>query len=226
MPAPISVIIPTLNAQAALEGSLPDLFLGIQAGLIAELIISDGGSNDATLTIAEDIGGLVVSGTASRGGQIQRGVAAAKGKWCLILHADTHLGAGWCDAVQAYLENGQGIGYFDLGFQARGIGPRWVAAWANMRSRVFKLPYGDQGLLARRDDIIALGYPDQPLMEDVEFAKRAKPDLRPIGYRIETSFAKYRSAGWLRRGARNLILLGRYKLGADPATLAREYTRR
>lgn len=225
MPAPISVIIPTLNAQAALEKSLPDLFLGVEAGIIRELIISDGGSVDETKKIADEIGAKWLDGRASRGGQINRGIAAAQGEWCLILHADTVLGQGWCDAVFAFLHRSEKVGYFDLGFDAKGFGAWWVARWANFRSRQFNLPYGDQGVLIKTSVLNEIGYPDQPLMEDVEFAKRAAPELIPIGYKIQSSFVKYQRSGWLKRGAKNLTLLFRYKMGVSPEKLASDYNR-
>ena len=62
MPAPISIIIPTLNAEAELSRSLPVLMEGLHAGLIRELIVTDGGSTDHTLEIAEEAGAEIVSG--------------------------------------------------------------------------------------------------------------------------------------------------------------------
>ncbi len=225
MRAPISVIIPTLNAEAALRSSLPDIYRGVEAGLIAELIISDGGSSDETMRLAREVGAEVVTGSPSRGGQIARALPKVRAEWVLILHADTVLGEGWCDAVVRFMSTSHDIGYFDLGFDDGGFGAKVVAGWANLRSRVFKLPYGDQGLLIKATLLKELGYPDQPLMEDVEFARRAKNRFRPIGYRIQSSFEKYQKIGWLRRGFKNLVLLLRYKLGADPTELARAYRR-
>ena len=225
MRAPISVIVPTLNAEAALRSSLPDIYRGVEAGLIAELIISDGGSTDETIQLAREVGAEVVTGSPSRGGQITRAVPKVRGEWVLILHADTVLGDGWCDAIARFMATSHEIGYFDLGFDDGGFGATVVAGWANLRSRVFKLPYGDQGLLIKATLLNDLGFPDQPLMEDVEFARRAKNRFRPIGYRIQSSFEKYQKIGWLRRGFKNLVLLLRYKLGVDPTELARAYRR-
>ena len=162
MTARISIVVPTLDAEKTLPACLTALIEGLTAGLIRDLVVSDGGSSDATLAIADEAGAVIVEGPASRGGQLARGVAAARGSWILVLHADTELEPGWSRAVAEHLKTGEGrAAHFRLRFRARGMLPCWVAGWANLRSWVFGLPYGDQGLLIRRQDYDrAGGYPD------------------------------------------------------------------
>ena len=224
MRAPISVVIPTLNAATALPGCAAALIEGLDAGLIREVVISDGGSSDATLNVAESIGAEVVTGAPSRGGQIRRGCGAAKGDWLLILHADTQLAPGWTTPVAAHLPTGRPA-HFRLAFDATGAGARITAGWANLRSRALKLPFGDQGLLVRADDLRAIGgYPDLPLMEDVAVVRRLG-GLTALPVTARTGFSRYAEEGWLRRGARNLLLQLRYWGGADPSVLAQAYRR-
>ena len=223
MRARLSVVIPTLNGQEGLERSLPALAEGLQAGLIRELVITDGGSTDATLTIAEAAGAVVIRGAPSRGGQLRRGAERAQGNWLLFLHADTVLPAGWSDAVIAHLPNDRPA-HFSMRFDAPGLAARLVAGWANFRARALRLPYGDQGLLISREDYDAAGgFPDMPLMEDVALARALGWRLTALPVTVTTSAEKYRRDGWLRRGLRNLSLLLRYLLGADPERLARKY---
>jgi rSAM/selenodomain-associated transferase 2 len=225
MRAPISIVIPTLDAEGGLPACLGSLGEGLQAGLIRELVISDGGSRDATLQIAGQAGARVVTGPPSRGGQVRRGIAATEGDWLLVLHADTHLAEGWTQAVLPVLTQ-PGAWHFRLRFDAQGGMPRWVAGWANLRSRLFHLPYGDQGLLIHREVLEDVGgYPDLALMEDVALARRLKTRLRGLPAIAVTSADKYRRQGWLRRGARNLGTLARYFAGADVSDLARRYWR-
>ncbi|MEX0306653.1 MAG: TIGR04283 family arsenosugar biosynthesis glycosyltransferase [Ruegeria sp.] len=224
MSAPISIVIPTLNAGSNLPVTLQSLMEGLHQGLIRELIVTDGGSDDPTLEMADEAGARIVSGPPSRGGQLRRGCAEATGDWLLILHADTELQPGWSSAVAAHL-NSDRPAAFRLRFRASGFGARWVAGWANLRSRVFGLPYGDQGLLVRRNDYISAGgYPDQPLMEDVALIRAL---LRPVQLKADavTSAERYIRQGWFRRGARNLWTLTRYFLGADPHQLVQSYRR-
>ncbi|MEL6958693.1 MAG: TIGR04283 family arsenosugar biosynthesis glycosyltransferase [Pseudomonadota bacterium] len=220
MRAPISVIIPTLNAEAGLHDCLVALTEGLEAGLIAELIVSDGGSGDATCQIADAWGAEVLTGPASRGGQLARGVAAACGDWVLVVHADTGLAPGWATVVAAHLGT-QKAGYFRLRFDRGG---RFVAGWANLRARILGLPYGDQGLLVPRRlyDRVG-GYPDVPLMEDVALVRALRGHLVALDAAAVTSAARYRRQGWVRRGARNLWLLTQYFAGVSPARLAEKY---
>ena len=228
MRAPISVVIPTLDAGAELPGTLSALAEGLQAGAIRELVISDGGSADATLEHAEAAGAVVVTGPPGRGGQIARGVAASAGEWVLILHADTHLAPGWSGAALAHVSRGSGeAGYFRLRFRSAGVAPWFVAGWANVRSRAFGLPYGDQGLLVARALLAEVGgVPELPLMEDVALARALRGRLRVLAGEALTSAARYEAEGWFRRGARNLWTLGRYLAGVSPEVLARAYRRR
>lgn len=228
MTAPISIVIPTLNAQTHLPACLAALTEGLPEGLIRELIVTDGGSTDETVEIADAVGAEIVQGDASRGGQLRHGVAAARAKWVMVLHADTILEAGWSHAVADHVLRGDGgPAYFRLGFRSRGLMPLLVAGWANFRARVFGLPYGDQGILMKVSDYRRVGgYPDQPLMEDVALAfalSKAGKRPVPLPVRAMTSAEAYKRDGWLRRGTGNLWRLMRYCLGADPIRLARGY---
>ena len=225
--AEISVIIPTLNAEGSLPQCLGALMEGLPAGLIREVIITDGGSDDATCRIGEAAGAELIKGAASRGGQLRRAGEAARGRWLMVLHADTVLDPGWAQVVLEHIHSRDaGTAYFQLAFRATGIMPALVAGWANLRAGLFGLPYGDQGLLVRTADYRrAGGYPDQPLMEDVALARALKKPLTALPVRAVTSPDRYRKAGWLRRGARNLWTLARYYAGADPERLDRAYRR-
>jgi len=222
MRAPISVIIPTLNAAETLPECLAALVEGLNAGLIRELIVSDGGSTDATGAIAQAWGAEVVRGAPSRGGQLRRGCAAAKGDWLLVLHADTVLLPGWTNLVPGHFTSKR-AGWFQLAFKDGGVPGRVVAAWANLRS-CLGLPYGDQGLILPRTLYEAVGgYPDQPLMEDVAMARVLKAQLVGLPITATTSAVKYQRQGWLRRGGHNLWTLVRYMFGVSPEVLAKSY---
>lgn len=225
MPAPLSIVIPTLNAAAHLPATCSALMEGVEMGLVRELVLSDGGSVDDTRQIARDLGATVITGRAGRGGQLLRGARAARAPWLLFLHADTQLAPGWAQAVLGHMNScPDRAGYFALAFRSDARAARRVERWANWRSRMFGMPYGDQGLLVARElyDHVG-GHPDQPLMEDVALARALRGRLRPLPGAARTSAARYEAEGWLRRGGGNLLTLARYRLGADPAGLAQRY---
>jgi hypothetical protein len=115
--------------------------------------------------------------------------------------------------------------FFGLRFSAGGIPARLVAGWANFRSSILGLPYGDQGLFLTRAlyDQVG-GYPDIPLMEDVAISRSLRGCKKALFSVTATTGAdRYLTEGWARRGTRNLWFLAQYKMGRAPASLARRY---
>jgi rSAM/selenodomain-associated transferase 2 len=228
MRAPLSIIIPTYNAAPQLAAMFGCLFEGLEAGLIREVILSDGGSGDDIETLAAEVGASFITGPKGRGGQMARGAGAGAGDWLLFLHADTHLQPGWAASVLQHLQSrSEKAGFFRLAFRAPGSAPRLVAGWANLRAGLFGLPYGDQGLLISKDMLARVGgYPDLPLMEDVALARHLRGRMVALDAVAATSAERYLDEGWVRRGARNLWTLMRYFAGVSPARLARDYGRK
>jgi hypothetical protein len=225
-PGVISVVIPTLNAGARLEATLASLVPGVVDGLVREAIVADGGSSDQTLAIAEAAGAHVVRTEQGRGRQLRAGCAAARGEHLLVLHADTLLEPGWIDAVRRHLDRSPSMaGYFRLRFDERSTPARLWEVGVGLRCRLMALPYGDQGLLIPRALYDAVGgYPDWPLMEDVELVRRiGSGRLRPLAADAVTSAEKYRRDGWLRRSLANGLTFARWRLGVAPERLARGY---
>jgi rSAM/selenodomain-associated transferase 2 len=225
MRAPLSIVIPTLNAAAHLPGTLATLIEGLDRGLVRELIISDGGSTDSTVKIAEEVGAVLVTGVAGRGGQLRRGREVAKSDWLLFLHADTRLSSDWPAIVLDQIRTSKRAAYFQLKFRADGLAPALFARGVKLRSRL-GLPYGDQALLVSASlyDQIG-GYPDIPLMEDVAIAKKLRGRLTGLPVIAETSAERYVKHGWLKSGGRNLWTLAQYLTGTSPEKLAKRYER-
>lgn len=223
-----SIVIPTLNAADTLPATLDSLLSGLSAGVVRDLVISDGGSSDHTKKLADDVGATLVEGAIGRGSQLHRGAEAAKAEWLLFLHADTVLPADWVGAVCVHTsKTPEAAAAFRLSFQEDGVFPRVTSGWANLRSKLFGLPYGDQGLLISKSLYKQVGgYPDQPLMEDVAIARALKGRLVLLPSYVTTGADRYIESGWLNRGARNLWTLARYLLGADPQKLALAYHKR
>ncbi|WP_213271810.1 TIGR04283 family arsenosugar biosynthesis glycosyltransferase [Hyphomonas sp.] len=226
MPAPLSIIIPALNAAADLPLCLEGLMPGLEAGLIREVIVVDGGSSDATARIAGSAGANLVESPAGRGKQLIAGARAARGEWLMFLHADTGLSRDWPERAASHMGRRPGeAAAFTLKFRSDARAARWLEARANLRARWMGLPYGDQGLLISRalyEDIG--GYSDVPLMEDVMIVRAlGKKRLVILDAEARTSAAKYERDGWRRRSWKNALLLVRFLMGAKPEDLARSY---
>jgi rSAM/selenodomain-associated transferase 2 len=228
MSAPVSVIIPTLNAADRIGPCLGALAEALTAGLLREVILSDGGSTDDIEGVADAVGARLIRGARGRGAQLARGAEVARGSWFLFVHADTVLGPGWVEAVQRHMaRTPDHAGWFRLRFDDPGVAARAVAGWANLRSGALGLPYGDQALLvpARLYRSVG-GHPPIPLMEDVALATRLRRRLRPLGAEAMTSAERYHRGGWLRQGGRNLSTLALWRMGVSPEKLAARYERR
>ena len=227
MTAPISVIIPVLNTADRLGPCLGVLGEALFEGLIHEVILADGGSNDGIADVAADVGAQLVHSPPGRGQQLAVGARAARGSWLLFLHADSVLGEDWVVAVRGHIQaRPSQAGYFRLRFDSDHPMAGMVAGWANLRSRLFGLPYGDQGLLIPKSLYARVGgFPEIPLMEDAAMARLLRGHLRPIPSVITTDAGRYEADGWFRRGARNLLTLARYLLGTPPEKLVRSYNR-
>ena len=219
-PLPISVIIPTLNAERTLLGTLEAL------GAVAHCVVVDGGSTDATQAVATAAGAQVLTTSRGRGLQIAAGIAAACSDWLLILHADTRLQTGWRDEAAVHMrDHPDRAAYFRFALDSAHRRARRLEAAVVWRCRVLALPYGDQGLLINRDLLRHVGgMRSLPLMEDVDLIRRLGRD-RLIGLQTQalTSAAKWERDGWSARSARNLICLALWWLGVPPAVIARIY---
>lgn len=224
----VSVIIPTLNAAESLPATLRALEEGRAAGLVGELLLSDGGSQDGTVALGEAAGGRIVAAPRGRGPQLAAGGAAARGDWLLFLHADSVLQPGWIRPTAAFLGDPDKVeraAAYRLRFDDADPRARRVAGLANWRARWLGLPYGDQGLLIGRVFYQRLGgFRALPLMEDVELVRRiGRRRLSLLEAEVVTSAARYRRDGWWGRPLRNLSLLTAYFLGVPPRLLARLY---
>lgn len=226
----ISVVIPALNAAPRLAACLDGLVAAAAAGLIKEVILVDGGSSDNSIEIADRFGARIMSAPSSRGGQLRLGASAARADWLLFLHADTVLAENWEKTVAAHMrEFPKRAAVFTLRFDAHGLAPRLVELGAMLRTRMFRLPYGDQGLLIRGDEYDGLGgFGDMPLFEDVDFVRRLVRARGRHAFRILdvvalTAADRYEREGYSRRVFRNFRLLSRYFSGESPERLSQSY---
>lgn len=221
----LSIIVPMLNEAA----QLPELFAHLlplqRAG--CEVIFADGGSTDGSAKLAEVAGFSVVNATRSRARQMNAGAARASSDVLLFLHADTRLPKGAMQYVaNALAQDDQCWGRFDVCITGRPFMLRVVSRMMNWRSRLSGIATGDQAIFVRRAVFEQLrGFPNQPLMEDVELCKRLLVFSRPacIAHCVTTSGRRWETRGvW-----RTILLMWRlrwaYWRGVPADELAKSY---
>ncbi len=221
----ISIIIPTINEAYNLPLLLSDLSTMHKKG---EIIIVDGGSGDKTIDIANIYGAKVfISKERNRGLQLDIGAKNSKGEWLMFLHADTRLTHDWFKKINAFLQgNKNSIYYFDFKINHKKIIYRLLEILVNFRSKFFKQPYGDQGLIIHRTNYFSNnGFSKIPLMEDVDFLKRLnkKKDLKQLNLPIFISSRKWDRTNIFLQAIKNWHFRRRWLKGESLESIYSDY---
>ena len=226
--ATLGVVIPTINEAGHLPGLLADL---AEIQLPIRIVVSDGGSTDETLNLARAAGVECVSTHRGRAAQMNAGARVLDTPWLLFLHADSRLPPVSRSALAAALrsDNSPTAAYFLFRLQGRGWFWRLVETGQRLRERLTGLVYGDQGLLVRREAFRAVGgYPELPLMEDVEMVRRLRRTggIERLPGPLMTSPRTYQRLGRWRVWFRNGIAISLFMAGVAPRRLVRWYPER
>lgn len=173
----ISVVIPTVNAERLLPRCFDSLITAAVRGVVREVIVADGGSRDATLGIADGAGAHIVTTGKGRATQLAAGAATAKSDWLLFLHPETALETGWEVEAESFIDQAvmerPRAAVFRFALEDFGATARRAEAKAALRTGLFALPYGDQGLLIPKRLYVKLGgYRALASMEDADLVRR------------------------------------------------------
>lgn len=219
----ITVVIPTLNDACNLHRLLPQL-----ADLDLAVVVTDGGSSDDSIDLLVGSDVHLVVGSANRGEQLARGIAATTTPWILLLHSDCSLSSIALDQLKQLVERGNPAwGRFDIVLEPQSPALRCIAWFMNQRSRLTKICTGDQGIFVHQSLLARVGgFPCQPLMEDIELSKRLKatavPFLRLPGPLV-SSARRWQAQGMVRTVLSMWGFRLRYWLGVSPAVLVNDY---
>ena len=220
-----SIIVPVLDEAPGIAAALEALAPMRRAG--ASVIVVDGGSRDATRTLAAPLADRVIEAPRGRASQMNAGARECGGDILVFLHADSVLPPNALDAIGAGLKRtARDWGRFDVAIAGADPLLSLVALLMNARSRLTGVATGDQAIFVRREAFDAIGgFPEIPLMEDVAISKKLLGRTRPLALedRVVTSGRRWERHGTLR----TIFLMWRlrmaYALGADPRRLARRY---
>ena len=216
----LSVIVPALNEAPAIREALEAL--APLRGCGHEVIVVDGGSNDATASLAASACDRLLVAPRGRALQMNAGALAASGDALVFLHADTRLPERADELIDTALARAT-WGRFDVRI-ASSRPLLALVGWAiNLRSRLTGIATGDQAMFVRRDAFP--GFPEIPLMEDIALSRLLKRRGPPACVRAPVVTSARR---WEARGVwRTILLMWRlrllYALGAAPQRLARHY---
>lgn len=193
-----------------------------------EFIVVDGTPDGGTIKAVTRQGVQCVKSPQGRASQMNTGAAMAMGEILIFLHADTRLPRQALELInQAMTRQALIGGAFDLHIDTERLILKIIARIASLRSRLTRIPYGDQAIFIRRDYFHQMGgYPEIPLMEDVALMRRIKRAGGRIGFIPEpviTSARRWEQEGILYTTLRNWLLLSAYTLGVAPDKLAKYY---
>ncbi len=217
------MIIPTLDEASRLPRCLAAL---ADQPPPCELIVADGGSRDGTRALAAAHGAVrLVDAPRGRATQMNAGARASRGELLWFLHADCVPPAGALDAIRSALADPRAaLAAFRFAIDGRRAAYRLIERGVALRTRLLRLPWGDQGLALRRTDFEAVGgFEEIPLFEDARIVRalRRRGRLATIPLPLPTSARRWESRGPWRLTALHLRLALLERLGAAPDALAR-----
>lgn len=222
-----SIVIPAYREAGRINDSLERL-LRIAGTADTEIIVVDGEPDQSTLAAIKAPAVRKIASPKGRGNQLNAGAREAAGAILIFLHADTRLPENALETIDRAMNSGDPVaGAFDLGIDSTQPAFRVIEKIASLRSRLTRIPYGDQAVFIRRDYFRSLGgFQDIPIMEDVELMQRIKKrggKIHILTDRVQTSARRWEEEGILCGTLRNWLLVSLYYAGVRPETLARFY---
>lgn len=219
---PIAAIIPTKNEESCIAAAIASA----RAAGASEIVIGDGGSSDRTVEIATRSGASIVRSANVRAIQMNDAARATSSEILLFLHADTTLPPEAAALVRGAIAGGAAFGGFRIRFAEDDARLRLAEALINARTAMTRCPWGDQAQFMSRERFEAVGgYPEMPIMEDYELARRMRA-LGPVAILpapVRTSGRRFLERGVLATTALNWRIILAYHMGTPPADLRRLY---
>lgn len=210
----ISIVVPVLNESALIAPFLRHLR---ERAPEAELIVVDGGSSDATTEAANQLCDQLVTSAPGRAQQLNEGAKVAHGQVLWFLHADSEVPEDCIAEIRAALDDSQTAGgYFRIRLPKTHAIYRLTDSFAHYAGIVLRIRCGDHGFFCRRSLFFQSGgFPDVPLMEDVEFYRKLHRfgRVRAIQRRLKTSARRYEELGRARVTFAYAVIAVLYALG-------------
>lgn len=223
-----SVIIPVYHEEAEINEALRHL-RSLSRSHRAEIIVVDGDPAGSTLKVMEEHPSVTrLTGPKGRAAQMNAGAGRAGNEILIFLHADTRLPAGAYELIEEVFQKKEIVGgAFHLEIDSDRPYLKLVAWMANRRTRLNRVPYGDQAIFLDRGYFQTIGgYAAMPLMEEVELMRRIKKrgdSIALLDAAVTTSARRWEEEGVCYVTFRNWTLAILYTLGVPPEFLVRFY---
>ncbi|MFT4901001.1 MAG: hypothetical protein ACI81V_000268 [Lentimonas sp.] len=211
----VSVVIPSYNAAAHLPQALQSIRQ--QSARVAEVIVVDAGSVDASVALASAADmGPVLQCELGRGQQIATGIAAARSEWVIVLHADAELAPETVASLQRAARSFPNMlgGAMGQQFRGRHVSLLLIEVLNEIRALWSRTAFGDQVQFFHRSTAVRYGLmPRQALMEDVESSWRLRElgEFIYLGQPCRVSYSKWEPLQWFRRFTLVMRLISRYR---------------
>lgn len=222
-----SIILPVWNEASLINRAIDNIF-GLSPAGDFEIIVVDGSDSGETIRAIQRKDIKAILSQKGRSIQMNAGASHARGGILFFLHADTTLPRNAFTAISSLMEKGDSVaGAFDLSVESDGLAFRIIERAASLRSRVTRVPYGDQAIFIRKDYFHAIGgFREMPLMEDVDLMRRIKKRgdrIHIIPEQVKTSPRRWEEEGILYCTLRNWTIITLYLLGVSPERLVKFY---
>ena len=222
----VTLVIPTYNAEKTINTTLSILKINFK-----NIIIIDGKSKDQTKEICRKYNIQLFTSKRNRGMQLNLGAEKVVTNWIFFIHADSILENTAIEEINAFISNNNNkfkAASFKLKFDQKNIYSTLLSKMVIFRSKYFKLPYGDQGLIISKVFYNKIGgFKALPIMEDVEIIRNIGfKNIKILNSYIVTDSIRYKSEGWLIRPLINLYCLTLYILGFNINTINSIYIRK
>ena len=219
----LTVIIPCLNEQSNFDLIKKNLTLLRE---FSHLIVI-GNSKDGSNHFFKENNINFINSPPSRGLQQLNGAKISKTEWLFFLHADTRLNEKNFQQIRQFLktENINKVAFFKLKYKNENLIKKIISGWANIRTKYFNLPFGDQGLLVSRKYYFELGgHSNLKVMEDMEFILKVKKKNRVLlESAVSTSFRKFENNGVIKQGILHILCQAMFLLGLNKKKIYKFY---
>jgi len=220
----LSIVIPVFNEELFLQQHI-SFFTTLKN---TEIIFVDGGSSDNTRQILENHKLKVISSpVACRSYQMNLGAKLATKNTLLFLHGDSLLPSNYLEAIEDILSQNKVVaGAFNLKIDQDSLPLYFISFMVKVRSHLFSLPYGDQGIFLKKETFETVGgFPDIPIMEDFALIKKLQKigKIKIANSAVTTSSRRWKKLGVWKTTMINQVMIVGYYLKINPDKLSQIY---